>query len=392
MTSTILFLHSADAGNNNPQAKNVQNILAHWPELGPGAEVLLFDEAPKTLVEHPNVKLIRIRGDRFWPIRAVLQMQHRYAGVFAPGLHMLSDWLGTMLRRATGRSVPIVTTIEGLIGTAPDSRVEAERYSRAAGHETFCQPVASNVLSLRRRMHYEAQHIIAISPFLASMAELDWPGKVSVLPLGVDGTMFHSECRGSTSHRPRIMSVAGVRSHKRPELFLDLAQQYPQAEFIWYGDGDLRAHLVAEIRQRGISNLRFPGSLEPPLLAREYRRADIFVLPSRNEGVPKVTQEAAACGLAQVIFGNFEAPTVIDGNNGFVVWSDSAMAERIGVLIEDAELRHRMGAQGAAMAQNWSWTRIAPLWRDRILNAVAGGSLATNGNGEKTSELVGHNK
>jgi len=114
----------------------------------------------------------------------------------------------------------------------------------------------------------------------------------------------------------------------------------------------------------------FPGALPPADLAASFRASDVFVLPARSEGVPKVTQEAAACGLPQVIFGFYEAPTVIDGDNGFVVWSDEAMAERLGELIEDVALRRRMGDRGVEMAREWSWARVAPLWTERILEAI----------------------
>ena len=208
------------------------------------------------------------------------------------------------------------------------------------------------------------------------MAELDYPGKVSVLPVGLDDTIFHAKGRSEKVRRPRVISVGGVRAHKRPELFLEFAGRFPAADFVWCGEGDLRATLVEAAARRGLANLLFPGSLPPKELAEAYRNSDVFVLPSRNEGVPKVTQEAAACGLAQVIFGYYEAPTVIDRENGFVVWSDKEMVDRLGELIEDASLRHRMGAACGTMACDWSWSRVAPLWRERILEVISRGEMA----------------
>ena len=92
-----------------------------------------------------------------------------------------------------------------------------------------------------------------------------------------------------------------------------------------------------------------------------------MVLPSLSEGVPKITQEAAACGLAQIVFGHYETPTVVDGVNGYVVHNDDELQSRLGELIDDAALRRRMGAAGIEMAQQWSWQRVAPLWQERIL-------------------------
>jgi len=97
------------------------------------------------------------------------------------------------------------------------------------------------------------------------------------------------------------------------------------------------------------------------------RNSDIFIMPSKSEGVPKVTQEAAACGLAQVIFGFYEAPSVIDGINGFVVWEDSRFIECVGELIESPGLAEKFGKSGAEMAKDlWDWNKVAPQWEQTI--------------------------
>lgn len=370
MSAAVLFLHSADVSNTNAQSRNVQSLLAHWPEAAPPAAALAFGAVSPRLSGKPGIVRTPLRADRFWPWRVALEMQSDYRAIVAPGLHVWADWLGVRLRKAMRRQVPLITTVEGLLGSAPDAAAESARYSAAAGHPVFCQPVSAGVLRRRRRMHAEAVHVIAISPFLRRMAELDYPGKVSELPLGVDDELFHARGRVEAV-RPRVISVGGVRGHKRPELFLVLAARFPGADFVWYGDGDMRAPLAGEAARRRLSNLVFAGPLPPPALAEAYRRADVFVMPSRGEGVPKVTQEAAACGLAQVIFGFYEAPSVVDGVNGFVVWDDAAMTDRVAALLDDASLRRRMGAAGAEMALDWSWRLLGPRWCRRILDEIA---------------------
>lgn len=104
------------------------------------------------------------------------------------------------------------------------------------------------------------------------------------------------------------MAAGTFQSRKRPDLFVELARRYPQADFAWYGEGDMRRALQAQAVQLGLDNLSFPGPLSPRLLGDAFRQADIFVMPSRSEGVPKVTQEAAACGLAQVFFWVLRSP------------------------------------------------------------------------------------
>src|SRR4029078_3488052 len=101
----------------------------------------------------------------------------------------------------------------------------------------------------------------------------------------------------------------------------------------------------------GLRNLDFPGGRLPGALADEFRSSSFFVLPSYAEGVPKVTQEAAACGLPIVLHGFYEAPTVIHKLNGFGAWSDEEMIEQVGSFIRDPDRCRQMGLHGAAMAK-----------------------------------------
>ena len=110
--------------------------------------------------------------------------------------------------------------------------------------------------------------------------------------------------------------------------------------------------------------------MQPTELAEAFRSADLFVMPSVSEGVPKVTQEAAACGLPVVLFGYYEAHSVVDGENGYVVWDDDQFYDRVAELLADGEQRSRMGAKGASMALNWSWDVLALRWEAQILEVV----------------------
>ena len=110
---------------------------------------------------------------------------------------------------------------------------------------------------------------------------------------------------------------------------------------------------------------RAPVSM--PVLAEEFRKSSIFVLPSRSEGVPKVTQEAAACGLPVVLHGFFEAPTVVHEQNGLVAWSDEEFSQHVGALIHDRDTRTQMGRRGAEMAQEWDWDPIATQWEALLI-------------------------
>ena len=89
-------------------------------------------------------------------------------------------------------------------------------------------------------------------------------------------------------------------------------------------------------------------------MAELYAVMDIVVLPSYREGFPRSLMEAAALSrpvVASDVSGCRQ--TVIDGVNGFLVpVKDSrAVAEKVELLLNDADLRVRLGASGRALAE-----------------------------------------
>jgi glycosyltransferase involved in cell wall biosynthesis len=82
--------------------------------------------------------------------------------------------------------------------------------------------------------------------------------------------------------------------------------------------------------------------------------ADLFVLPSFNEGLPNVVLEASACRVPAVATAVFGTPEVLhDGVNGCLVPAGDAttLADRITRLLADADLRRRMGEAGRELVR-----------------------------------------
>lgn len=364
----ILFARAADAANFNAQAKNVQNILRHWSVADVRPVVVSFGAPDPGVAANPNVDIIAIAPDRLWRAKLFAAYLGAFDAVFCPGLHHYADWAALKLRALGGRPLRIIGTVEGLLSAEGDDAVD-RAYSDVAGHPVYSQKVAPKIWRRADELLMMADKIIAISPFLARQTAARYEADVAMLPLGVDGALFQ-RAQWERRTRPHVVCAAHVQPHKQPEIFVRLAARFPQANFTWFGEGELRAGLVAQAARDNIANVTFPGLVAPDVLACAFGAADIMVLPSRNEGVPKVTQEAAASGLAQIVFGFYETPSVSGGVNGFVVWNESEMAEKLATLIADAGLRERMGRAGADMARNWRWDLVAPRWQAVILETA----------------------
>jgi glycosyltransferase involved in cell wall biosynthesis len=359
MTVRIFVPRWMDQRNTNAQNSNARALLsrfsndrAHWTAVC----------SHKAAAAMPSgIELVPMSSSRLWSCRLALAYQRQYDAIFYPGPHW-ADEFGIRARLLFRRRAPTIATIEGII-TGPEA---LRQLGAVVGHPVFSQPGVDHAISRIRWMYETCDHIIAISPFLARVAKTLYGDKVSCLPLGVETSIFHDRHRRDPD-RARVVSCGTVKSSKRPEMFLDLATRYRHSDFIWFGDGPMRQKLVREGERKQLNNLQFAGALTPESLAQEFRRSSLLVLPSQAEGVPKVTQEAAACGLPLVVLGFYESPSVVHQANGLVAWSDEELIESVGILLDDAESRRRMGQRGAEMAKAWSWDSIAPQWEDLVI-------------------------
>ncbi len=128
------------------------------------------------------------------------------------------------------------------------------------------------------------------------------PKKVQFLPNPVDGERFRPPDAAARAaarralgwdERPRVLCVSRLLPHKGLDVLL--AARDPSFELVFCGPGE------DDVRQR----LRAAGAecLEPRPhedVLQLYHAADVFALPSHNEGFPVVVQEALACGLPVV--------------------------------------------------------------------------------------------
>jgi glycosyltransferase involved in cell wall biosynthesis len=113
-------------------------------------------------------------------------------------------------------------------------------------------------------------------------------------------------------------------------------------------------------------------------MAAVWRQVHIACLPSWREGLPKTLLEAAACGLPIVTTDAVGCREVVrNGDNGLLVpvGDAPALAKALHVLISDADLRDRMGAQSRAMAER-------EFSSDRVIRETLKVYRALSGRGE----------
>jgi glycosyltransferase involved in cell wall biosynthesis len=96
------------------------------------------------------------------------------------------------------------------------------------------------------------------------------------------------------------------------------------------------------------------GVLSEDELAYAYSAADVFLLPSLADNLPNTAIESSACGTPVVGFGVGGVPEIVrDGETGRVVepGDGAAFADAVRALLDDEELRARLGAGARAHAE-----------------------------------------
>lgn len=128
------------------------------------------------------------------------------------------------------------------------------------------------------------------------------------------------------------------------------------------GDGPMKSRLVQMVREYGWQDkVTFTGHIphHDARLMEEYRKAHIFILPSittsagEKEGIPRTIAEAMAAGLPVVSTYHAGIPEIIQsGKQGILVKEGDVigLGQALWMLMEDHELRERLGRAAAAKA------------------------------------------
>jgi glycosyltransferase involved in cell wall biosynthesis len=199
-----------------------------------------------------------------------------------------------------------------------------------------------------RVIWHGAEAVIANSRGLRDLARTFDPSmEIPIIPNGVDIERFTAEGRDWSA--ANILSVGRVVHQKGLDLGLVALADLKDLAWEWriVGDGPQVASLREDLERAGIeARVEIVGWAGTAELAAEYRRASLFVFPSRHEGMPNALLEAMASGLpviASRVAGNEEL--VVHGETGILVPPDDpdALREALRRLLGDESERERMG-------------------------------------------------
>lgn len=244
-----------------------------------------------------------------------------------------------------------------------------------------------------------AELVVRVADRVVVNAEMLRPGgragaRTDVIPSGVDTDRFRPGCdrraaKAELGLRPEsivIGTVGRLEPRKGTDTLLAAVAALRAADaditLVVVGDGPLRVALAREAGERGIAErVRFLGDRAD--VAEVLAALDVFVLPSRTEGMSNALLEAMAMGLPVVATAVGGTPEVIDdGRSGYLVPADDPkrMAAAVTRVLADAALAARLGVAARQTVEERYGARSMVRRLESVYAAVAGtGDMAERG-------------
>lgn len=173
---------------------------------------------------------------------------------------------------------------------------------------------------------------------------------------GIDIDRFSPDADPSFSHDDSVVLYVGRVEEGKGIPDLIRAMSDVPAHLRIVGDGRY-LDKCRRIASKELSDYEFVGEVDHEKIHREYAGADIFCLPSYNEGFPYVVLEAMASGLP-VVATDLEGirETVTDGENGVLIEPGDVpeLKDTLMRLMSSPDLREKFGMNARNTAINYS--------------------------------------
>lgn len=189
--------------------------------------------------------------------------------------------------------------------------------------------------------------------------------RIVSIPTGADLARFHpgppdlelKKRFGLPLNSPVITLVAVLRAQKRHELVIaaaaEVIQRFPQARFVFVGDGPGRDRVEQEIKN---------ARLEAQILMTGYREdvpailsfTDVGIISSVAEGIPQFLFQIMAMGKPVIATAVGGIPEIVtSGVNGVLIPPEdpAALAQALVQALDDPETARRLGEAGRRLVE-----------------------------------------
>lgn len=222
---------------------------------------------------------------------------------------------------------------------------------------------------ISRIIWFKAQMVITNSQGLKDLALKTAPKqKINVIYNGVDTDKF-KPIKGNRSKDLIIISTSRIIKRKGVDKlligfkqFVEKFQTANKVKLILIGDGEMRFELERMVEDSNLSDcVEFLGPISRNQMPIYYHQADIFALPSLNEGMSNSLLEAMASGLAIMTTDTGGTRELVDEKNGLIIKKDDShdIAQKIEYFFNNPKKVSEMKKNSREKIKKMSWKMMA---------------------------------
>jgi len=229
-----------------------------------------------------------------------------------------------------------------------------------------------------RAIWQKAAVLAACSEGLKSRALRFLPGaSIEVIPNGVELDRFYPATTDNSTNRLNLLTVGRLSPTKRVEMLIDavhiLRKEGRDVHFSIIGGGAMGDALKQAVTKRSLDDIvDIAGRIDAEKMPEVYRRHNIYVSASMQEGMSNAMLEAMASGLP-IVTTQCEGVEELIADNGIVVEQAAAevIAQAIIGLADDRHSYEKISARAREQAERFSWKTVADRYLglyDRVLS------------------------
>jgi glycosyltransferase involved in cell wall biosynthesis len=353
MTPVRILVDSlADQGLTNAQMTNAREIIRRLDPVRFHVSVFCGGVPDSSIAQRPNTRLVHLPQRR----RTV-----RILREFLLGRHDILFYV---------KSSPASRVYLALRGGLKDRRITiatVESQSDVRNEPT----ITPEAVRLWERTVLRCDYLFSNSQSVKLSLQREYNLPSEIVPTGVNTSFFTPAWDRPANSRLRVLFVGSLRPFKQPQLVLNAAARFPEADFFLVGEGLVADELKARIEREQLRNVTLTGLLGEEQLREQYQKADIFLFPSAWEGSPKVLLEAAACGLPVIARRDYQPETVVCGETGYLVGGDDELFSRVQELLSHPDQRRKLGEAGRKHSERFDWDPTTRRWEEVFLDLMS---------------------
>ncbi|MBQ0027619.1 MAG: glycosyltransferase [Lachnospiraceae bacterium] len=184
--------------------------------------------------------------------------------------------------------------------------------------------------------------------------------------------------QGNKTSDFRVITVGRIDDNKNQKMLVEAFVQVCGSDSKWtlhlYGDGESRQKVEAIAKASNVADkIVFHGVVDN--IPEEMSKADIFVLPSKVEGMPNALIEAMAMGKACISTDcpcGGPADLIENEVSGILIRVDDkeGLARALAGLMEDADRRQALGIMASDIRKRLAPTEVNRKWQEYIESII----------------------